>query len=242
MRASERTFNNFMKLNRANDNRGRYENANQRQITHEYSNKKFIQKYGNSYLISLPKRQSVLVIGPHWLGVIVTVFIIWGGTWLNLGMLAKHHEFSAFTLQAFELFITFFFISTHILLFLTATTDPGIIFKTDSCCNSSENEFHLNESEYCEICEVYQPDEKRIHHCYDCNYCIEGMDHHCPWMVSVYDINLHFDYIYGILVTTMIQYMYYYHIYIVCITMLQYNAYTYSYILYYLYYIGSMYR
>ena len=37
---------------------------------------------------------------------------------------------------------------------------------------------------YCEICSVIQQRGRNIHHCRDCGYCIEGMDHHCPWMVS----------------------------------------------------------
>lgn len=35
---------------------------------------------------------------------------------------------------------------------------------------------------WCDICDVQQGTRKRISHCYDCNVCIEGIDHHCPWM------------------------------------------------------------
>jgi len=33
---------------------------------------------------------------------------------------------------------------------------------------------------YCGVCEVYQP--PKAMHCPDCNFCVDGYDHHCPWM------------------------------------------------------------
>jgi hypothetical protein len=33
---------------------------------------------------------------------------------------------------------------------------------------------------YCEKCKVFKP--KRVFHCERCDICIEGFDHHCPWM------------------------------------------------------------
>ena len=33
---------------------------------------------------------------------------------------------------------------------------------------------------YCGACSVYQPPDAA--HCPDCNVCVEGYDHHCPWM------------------------------------------------------------
>lgn len=35
---------------------------------------------------------------------------------------------------------------------------------------------------WCDICDVVQSKKKRVSHCYDCNVCIEDIDHHCPWM------------------------------------------------------------
>lgn len=178
----ERTFANYLKLQRGGINRGRY-GEKEGHETHNFSNKKWFQKYGNSYIISLPQRKTTFIIGPHWLGVIVTICIIWGGTWLNLRLIRKHTGYTEQTVFAFHVFISIFFVLTHILLILTATTDPGIIF--NSSVTAENDEFHLNDGQYCEVCSVYQSDEKMVHHCHECNYCIEGMDHHCPWMVSV---------------------------------------------------------
>lgn len=36
---------------------------------------------------------------------------------------------------------------------------------------------------WCDICDVSQGARSRgVYHCPDCNTCIEGHDHHCPWM------------------------------------------------------------
>lgn len=179
----DKTFSNYIKLSRGQNNRGRYSEENACG-THEFSTKKWFQKYGNSYVISMPHRKTTIIIGPHWLGVIVTICVIWGGTWLNLRAINKHVEYSEQTVMGFHVFITFFFTVTHLLLILTATTDPGIIFNSADSPPQNGDHFHLNDGQYCEICSIYQSDEKFVHHCTDCNYCIEGMDHHCPWMVS----------------------------------------------------------
>ncbi len=35
---------------------------------------------------------------------------------------------------------------------------------------------------YCNICKViYREDSINTEHCTDCGFCIEGLDHHCPW-------------------------------------------------------------
>ena len=182
---SERSFNNYIKIKNGGKqiNTGRYEETTSRPITHELSNKKMFQRYGNSYIISIPHRKIRFIIGPHWLGVLVTISLICGGTWLNLKMLKRHEEYTESTVYLFKLFMALFFVLTHFFLFLTVTTDPGIVFQTPSCVDNSGESISLDELPYCEICSVYQPDHMKIHHCSDCNYCIENMDHHCPWMV-----------------------------------------------------------
>ena len=37
--------------------------------------------------------------------------------------------------------------------------------------------------DFCTVCSVIQDSRRKIRHCADCGYCIEGHDHHCPWMV-----------------------------------------------------------
>ena len=35
------------------------------------------------------------------------------------------------------------------------------------------------EGSLCSICNIFRPLTKNIHHCRECNVCIEGFDHHC---------------------------------------------------------------
>jgi hypothetical protein len=35
---------------------------------------------------------------------------------------------------------------------------------------------------YCELCHIYSKASLKVKHCNDCGYCIEKLDHHCPWM------------------------------------------------------------
>ena len=34
---------------------------------------------------------------------------------------------------------------------------------------------------YCNECKLWVSNEKTTEHCFDCNICVEGYDHHCPW-------------------------------------------------------------
>jgi hypothetical protein len=74
--------------------------------------------------------------------------------------------------------------------------DPGIIVKDNIFYdydlierNDNENVTHIksfnkdrNNVAYCDVCEIYQYPNLNIRHCDDCDCCILGHDHHCPWM------------------------------------------------------------
>ena len=34
---------------------------------------------------------------------------------------------------------------------------------------------------FCGECKMWVNIEKKTNHCFDCNICVEGYDHHCPW-------------------------------------------------------------
>lgn len=83
--------------------------------------------------------------------------------------------------------------------FIKFYVDPGIIVKkyvfSDYCLperNDNGNTYHFTKSlnkdgnhyssAYCDVCEIYQYPNLNIRHCDDCNCCIVGHDHHCPWI------------------------------------------------------------
>ena len=40
----------------------------------------------------------------------------------------------------------------------------------------------LRRSSYCKDCKlIWQKDVELTEHCTFCGYCVEGLDHHCPW-------------------------------------------------------------
>ena len=96
---------------------------------------KFCNRYGNSYVLAVPacwmprsatmSNKLRIVIGPHWMGVIVTICIIAGGTTSNLRMVDRGSHITDFSKSFLYIFITVFFLATNAFLFLTAFSDPG---------------------------------------------------------------------------------------------------------------------
>jgi hypothetical protein len=40
---------------------------------------------------------------------------------------------------------------------------------------------NISEYRICNICKVIMRIEDKTEHCDECNICVVGMDHHCPW-------------------------------------------------------------
>ena len=123
----------------------------------------------------------VLSVGPHWYGVLLVVLLIIGGTWMNIVFIDNSILVQKI---AAKVVVSFFCTSTLLSLMMTACRDPGIV-RTSPVpqCDTEEAETAAFEnSSTCDVCNVLQLDSLRIRHCYDCGVCIEGHDHHCPWM------------------------------------------------------------
>jgi hypothetical protein len=117
--------------------------------THMHLN---IRKIGKSYII-LSHRGHLYTLGPHWPGVVVTIAIIIGGTWLNLKVV-KQNDFSLYWDTCIRLLIAALFTATLGFLLLTALVDPGMVASNPVADDISE-EAMINLS-YCDYCECYQ--------------------------------------------------------------------------------------
>lgn len=112
-----------------------------------------------------------LVIGPHW-GYFVCMFsfIAAIGFTFALGVAPNISRAASYT--------GIVVVSLCLAVYLAAALkDPGI----ESHLINDEIELTNSSSDqrYCAICEVVRAEGTE--HCGDCDLCIRGYDHHCPW-------------------------------------------------------------
>lgn len=91
-------------------------------------------------------------------------------------------------------------VSSVALMFATALINPGVIPQNVPGYELDEDHFLIPQAElpstnylittlnilpvikYCNECRIYRP--VRTIHCGVCNHCVEGFDHHCPWVAA----------------------------------------------------------
>ncbi|KAF0716767.1 Aste57867_2675 [Aphanomyces stellatus] len=64
-------------------------------------------------------------------------------------------------------------VCTFVAFSMVACSDPGVI--RDHYVTSSGEAAGI----LCAHCQIRRPNDAI--HCYDCEVCVDGMDHHCPW-------------------------------------------------------------
>ena len=109
-----------------------------------------------------------ICIGPHWYlavisNILITVFIFTMYYCLIDSDVNVGSKFVYFLIS----FLIYFFFNRCALI------NPGIVQKKN---------IDINNMEYCNICQVYYNEDKKVQHCKMCNICVEKMDHHCVWV------------------------------------------------------------
>lgn len=63
----------------------------------------------------------------------------------------------------------------------TVMINPGLPSRELWLENFNPEKIETTNYRICEKCQLIMNLDKQTEHCHDCNVCIEGMDHHCPW-------------------------------------------------------------
>ena len=134
--------------------------------------KYFYMRLGNTFTFFGDKDGSpLIVIGPHWpMYICFSSFISCGFAcffyyfWNNLYLSLK--------LVGIVIFATYWFSYT-----MTFLINPGIPKYDENAITGQPREKYR----FCNACKIWINMDKNTAHCFDCNVCVEGYDHHCPW-------------------------------------------------------------
>ena len=138
---------------------------------------------------TLYRKYKLGVVGPHWPGLIFTIGLLYFASYY---FTMKAYEEIGITSAVICIWLT---IQSTVALFSVACRDPSIVMDSVKISEFFGHDYQ-NQGEYsgldnhtqgeeegwryCGACEVYQPPSAA--HCPDCNVCVDGYDHHCPWM------------------------------------------------------------
>lgn len=149
-------------------------------------------KIGNAIVLNsfIYHKTKKCIVGPHWFGFLFTSSL--------LGLASYHFLSKAKYIGTITYMtcITLTVIAFTTLLWV-GLSDPGIVISvqhnnshsTDTSSKGQYQNLLVQQQQeegaeqgwrYCATCNVYQP--PKAAHCTDCNLCIDGYDHHCPWM------------------------------------------------------------
>jgi len=159
---------------------------------------------------TLYERTGYGMVGPHWIGLLFTIALLWSLTIMCIRTsLDRIGIGTAVTCGLFAVLCTMLLLlvstrdpgivtkarylhrnnngktstrnstSTSIRYegLPTMEEDMDVTITEDNDCDEQDDRSHWK---WCDMCKVYQPPSGA--HCMICNVCVEGYDHHCPWM------------------------------------------------------------
>ena len=141
-------------------------------ISIEKNHNYFYKKLGNTFSFFGDRDGNpVFIIGPHWPMYFCFCSFISGGIYL---FFYAFWSYLHIIFKILGVFIYCLFFGSYTYTFLI---NPGYP-KHDLASKTGEPR---NKYRFCERCKMWVNLDKKPNHCFDCDICIEGYDHHCPW-------------------------------------------------------------
>jgi palmitoyltransferase ZDHHC9/14/18 len=126
-------------------------------------------RVGSNWLVCGRKRSRwplQIFVGPDWPCMCCTYGLLVIPTALFLVLVAPRIHAAVVVVGCLSLAVLLGAFTT------TACSDPGVVYRGATYADGANLRF-------CGRCAMDRPLEAR--HCYDCELCVEGHDHHCPW-------------------------------------------------------------
>lgn len=132
----------------------------------------FYMKLGNTHTFFGDKDASpLIVIGPHW------PMYVGCCAFITLAFLFFFRHFWVYMNIVFKLIGIIIFITFFLSYSYTSLMNPGIPKYDENAILGKPRENYR----FCGQCCVWVSLEENACHCFECNVCYEGYDHHCPW-------------------------------------------------------------
>ena len=137
------------------------------------NNSFFYHKLGNCHAFCGNKNgDPFFIIGPQWPMFIALTAIVNGIIYF---LLIKFWSSYSNLFRGLGIFFVNFFQITFTHCFIV---NPGFP-KNDI---GRQTGIPKENYKFCPECKFYYDLNKKVNHCFDCGICIEGYDHHCPWV------------------------------------------------------------
>jgi len=146
-------------------------------------------RVGNMIMVlpSCVSRWGFGIMGPHWFGPVACLLLLTIAT-IHFAPKAYHHIG-----PISGIICLLFYILGVVSLCIVTCSDPGVVKsgtaggaggiggRDGGYAGLPRVDVSAGRGwRYCDLCSVYQPPDAV--HCPECNVCVEGYDHHCPWM------------------------------------------------------------